>query len=223
MPHRNKAVPSAPTRRSVQGAASGWRSALLLLVWFLCGTCLIYWFLQARALTWLPNTLASSVQTVPMDRFSEATGSSSAQPAMARVMGAIAPGSQSEDELPQAPSALNAQLLGVLMNGTGRQAVGVALMAVDGQPARVFRLGQEVMPGWQLARIAAKEVTLKQPKAPSGEQVVALAQPSPENMPVLPMPAQAPDGMLQPPLSPVPPGNPEGRPAAPGRFTPKSP
>jgi hypothetical protein len=221
---RNKALRSSAVQWSGQGVSSRLRTGLLLAVWGVFGAVLIHWFLQVRALSWTAMTQGASIQTVEMNNAGAGMGRNLALPAMAYVLGANPQVEEQADDGPQAPSTLNIQLLGVLMNGSGQRAVGVALLAVDGQPARVFRLGQEPMPGWQLARIEAKQVTLKQSAAPSSEQVVALAQPSPgAALPGMPL-APVPDGMLQPDLNP-PVGNPEGggAPAAARRFLLKQP
>ena len=221
---RNKALGSSAVRWSGQGASSRLRTGLLIAVWGAFGAVLIHWFLQVRALSWTAMTRGASIHTVEMNNAGTGIGRNLALPSMAYVLGANPQAEEQADDGLQAPSTLNVQLLGVLMNGAGQRTVGVALLAVDGQPARVFRLGQEPMPGWQLTHIEAKQVTLKQSSAPSSEQVVALAQPSPGGgVPGMPL-APSSDAVLQPDLN-TPVGNPEGGgvPAPARRVLPKQP
>jgi general secretion pathway protein C len=62
--------------------------------------------------------------------------------------------------LPQAPapSSVQYQLVGVIASTTGQ---GSALIAVDGQPPRAFRVGQEVSEGVKLVSLAPKQARLQ--------------------------------------------------------------
>jgi general secretion pathway protein C len=219
---RNKAVRRTAVQWSGQGASSRLLTGLLLALWCVFGAVLIHWVLQLRALSWVATSPDIAVRSVEMGG-APAAGRNLALPPLAYVLGAKLQGDEPAGEEPPASNTPNVQLLGVLMNGSGARA-GVALLAVEGQPARVFRLGQEATPGWQLARIEAKQVTLKQNAAPLGERVVALSEPTPRDAPLGVPPAPGPDAMLQPDVNPPIP-NPEngGVPAATRRFLPRQP
>jgi general secretion pathway protein C len=48
-------------------------------------------------------------------------------------------------------------LLGVIASASGQ---GSALIAIDGQPPRAFRMGQIVQDGWQLQSLTPKQARL---------------------------------------------------------------
>lgn len=109
------------------------------------------------------------------------------------------------------------KLLGVVAQQRGRDA-GLALISVDGKPARAVRLGAEVEPGVRVLSVSQRQVEL----GGDGRPVVALA------LPALPLPqrgrpgeamqAATPDaGFAAPPGLRSPPG---GRLALPGTIDP---
>jgi general secretion pathway protein C len=75
--------------------------------------------------------------------------------------------------VPQAPTPSSSQfkLLGVIASTKGQ---GSALIAVDGQPPKAYRVGQEVSEGVKLISLAPKQARLK-----SNGQDLVLELPSP--------------------------------------------
>lgn len=110
---------------------------------------------------------------------------------------AIAKAAVSQTEAPAAPSAqalanlLGAQpktqaaplgpaerfkVLGVIASASGQ---GAALVAVDGRPARTYRVGTELAPGFVLRSVGPKELTLA--ASPDGEVLATLPLPEPSS------------------------------------------
>jgi general secretion pathway protein C len=77
--------------------------------------------------------------------------------------------------VPQAPAQNAAQykLLGVIASGTGQ---GSALIAVDGQPPKAFRVGQDVNDGLKLVSLTPRQARLQ-----SSGQALVLDLPSSGN------------------------------------------
>ena len=73
-------------------------------------------------------------------------------------------------EVAQTVVAANIQALGAFAAGEDSSAV----LVVDGKPARVFLIGQEVVPGTRLASIGSSVIVLE---TPSGRQEVRLPPP----------------------------------------------
>lgn len=67
---------------------------------------------------------------------------------------------------PVAAAASRFVLLGVV---AGRSHRGAALIAVDGQAARPYRVGAEVVPGYRLAAVAPRRATLERVGAANGD------------------------------------------------------
>ena len=72
---------------------------------------------------------------------------------LARALGAL----PDSGPAPAAPAASRFSLLGVLAGSTH---AGAALIAVDGEPARPFRVGSTVTPGFVLESVAPRRVVL---------------------------------------------------------------
>ncbi|MCZ2497283.1 general secretion pathway protein C [Xylophilus sp. Kf1] len=88
--------------------------------------------------------------------FAPAARSAAAAPdagALARTLGAV----PDAGPAPSAPAASRFVLLGVL---AGSSHGGAALLAVDGQPAKTFRVGSVVAPGFVLASVSPRRVVL---------------------------------------------------------------
>lgn len=83
------------------------------------------------------------------------SGAVSAPPTVAELARLL--GATPEPAAPAVPAAQRFVLLGVVASVSGQ---GLALMAVDGQPARPFAVGAELAPGFVLQRLAAREVRL---------------------------------------------------------------
>jgi general secretion pathway protein C len=74
----------------------------------------------------------------------------------------------------KAPSRSQYQLLGVIASASGQ---GSALIAVDGQPPKAYRVGQPVQDGWTLVSLTPKQARLK-----SGSAEMLLELPSTEKL-----------------------------------------
>ena len=74
--------------------------------------------------------------------------------ALGRALGAV---TEVADTPVAAPASSRFSLVGVL---AGSSRSGAALIAVDGQPAKTFRVGTEVVPGFRLQSVAPRRVVL---------------------------------------------------------------
>ena len=131
---------------------------LTLLVWALAAASMAYWGLRLLA---RPPSLvvAPPVASLP----------AAADPAvLARLLGATA-----AQAAPQASLASRFALLGVVAGAPGGSA---ALIAVDGQPARPFRVGSLVDEGLVLQSAAARQATIGQSR--DSPALVTLDMPS---------------------------------------------
>jgi general secretion pathway protein C len=131
---------------------------LTLVVWALAAASLAYWGLRlmARPGALAPAPLAASVAATP-------------DPAVvARLLGATP-----AQAVPQASLASRFALSGVVAGAPGG---GAALIAVDGQPARPFRVGSVVEEGLVLQSATARQATLGQKR--DGPALLTLDMPS---------------------------------------------
>ncbi|MEK8053402.1 type II secretion system protein N [Ideonella sp. DXS22W] len=185
---------------------------LSLLVWAAVGVSALAWGLKF----WARGT------PVP-------PGASLAQPAapagmdLSRVLGVPAPKPVAE----AAPVAADSRfrLLGLAAPGAG-QSGGLALIAVDGKPARTWRVGSEVEPGLRLLSVshrraelgaagAAPSLTLELPPLAAAQRgrpadALGVAVPQPGLPPVAGLPGQpgAPAGLPVVPMGASPGGMP---------------
>lgn len=128
---------------SIRHTLSRWPTAL---VWGIVGFSTVAWWLQVQsaqaARTWAP---AAAVQVAtPPD-----TG------AIARMLGA-----GFQIATPTAAAASPASSRFVISGVAASGANSVALIGVDGKPAKPFVLGAEVTPGWIVKTIAGRRVEL---------------------------------------------------------------
>jgi len=122
-----------------------WRSGLATFC--LAGAAaasLTYWTLQ-----WPTARSSNTMTTAPL---TSATIDSSR---LARLLGQAAPTSQQPSAAP--PMASRFVLVGVIAQGSQS---GSALIAVDGAPAKPFRVGEGVAEGQVLLRVKPRSVTL---------------------------------------------------------------
>ena len=116
-----------------------------------------FWVLkmmQGASTTAAPTTLAAATPSDPK--------------ALARALGGgISPTTQAEPAL----SASNLILQGVIAHGTQR---GVALIAVNGKPAKPFVVGAAVDADWVLQSLSTRSATLKNAAGTAGERVLEL-------------------------------------------------
>jgi len=127
-----------------------------LVVWALAAGSLVYWGLRLSA--------GSGVAASPP----AATAPAAIDPlAVARVLGA-----RPAVAAPQASMASRFALQGVVAGAPGG---GAALIAVDGNPARPFRVGSSIEEGLILQSAAARQATLA--ATPNGPALVTLEMP----------------------------------------------
>lgn len=112
-----------------------------LLVWALAAGSMAYWGLRLFAGRGVAANLPTATAPTAIDSLT-----------VARVLGARAPAT-----VPQASLASRFALLGVVAGSPGG---GAALIAVDGKPARPFRVGSPVEEGLILQSAAARQATL---------------------------------------------------------------
>ena len=114
------------------------------LVWALAGAAAVYWGLRMSAPGVAPAVAAPVAGLAAVD-----------SAAVARLLGAVP---QVIALAPQATLASRFVLVGVL---AGRSSGGgAALIAVDGKPAKPFRVGSEVDPGLVLQSVASRRVAM---------------------------------------------------------------
>jgi general secretion pathway protein C len=121
------------------------RTALLStwLVWLAVGVSVAYWGL----LLW---GQAPRVEVAVTPRSPALVDSA----IVARALGAVKP----QQGGPEAPASMpKVVLLGVV---GGSQGKGVALLSVDGQAAKPYPVGAEVVGGWRLAEVAGRTAVL---------------------------------------------------------------
>lgn len=171
MPAQPLAQPLTPIRPPARSPLGRWPSAAAWVVWLCLGLLLAYWALRLWGFAGL------SLAPVGAD-----AGPATDSAAVARALGAGAAVAAAEGEAP-ADSKLN--LLG--WASQGRE--GAALIAVDGQAARPFRIGQAVRPGLYLLALDGKRVHLG--PSPSGPRTLRLSLPEPQPGPALDSPASA--------------------------------
>ena len=131
---------------------------LTLVVWALAAASIAYWGLRllARPPAFAPAPLAVSVSMPP-------------DPAVvARLLGATA-----AQAAPQASLASRFALSGVVAGAPGG---GAALIAVDGNPAKPFRVGGVIEEGLVLQSASARQATLGQSR--DSPALVTLDMPS---------------------------------------------
>ena len=132
---------------STPQSAKFWPGAGAALLWCAAAASAVFWVLNYHS--------GSAVQGVPEVRGAgQATAASALQPLvyLARAWGVQAPA----PEVSIAQSS-RFQLLGVMAGASGQ---GSALIAVDGQPPRAFRVGQTVTEGVVLQGLGPKQAQL---------------------------------------------------------------
>lgn len=129
---------------SAAGALRRTPGLVAVLLWLAAGLCLGYWLLQALGRTPLTPVAAPAVAAPAPD-----------VAALGRVLGA-APATVAA---PGAPPPLSSrfQLLGVVASG---EEGGAALIAVDGQPPKPYRVGAELEGGMYLESLQRRSVQL---------------------------------------------------------------
>ncbi len=130
-------------------------------LWALAALSAMYWMLKVGGVAEAPVTVgAISVETPTVDVLGLARALGPDAPAGATTTMAAAPQLQT----PQDPAA-RMRLLGVV---AGRRSGGVALISIDGQLPRPYRVGSQVDTHYTLTRVATRSATLS-PTKPQGQ------------------------------------------------------
>jgi general secretion pathway protein C len=151
------------------------RRAAVFLVWALVGLSLAFWASRwmgrAQAGVGLPAVTSGDGVVTPPDGESLATA----------LRGPLATPAAASAPLPTAGP--NLALLGIVKSA--RASESLALISVDNQPARTFRAGATLAPGWVVQAVRVKEVllgpersgpaarTLEMPKAADASKMIA--------------------------------------------------
>jgi general secretion pathway protein C len=124
--------------------ANFWPGAWAALLGCAAAASVVFWVLN------FPSGM--SVQGLPLVQ-SIGPANSSSSVHMAKVLGHVA-------ALPKVPTQNSAQykLMGVIASSTGQ---GSALIAVNGEPPKAFRVGDDVNQGVQLVSLTPKQARLK--------------------------------------------------------------
>ena len=108
-----------------------------------------------------------------------------------------------------AVAASNYQLTGVISSG----AQGVAILVVDGQPAKAVKIGKEIVPGVTLQEVYPRYVMLAEGGVPKRVELAPDARPAAEmSAPMAAPPMPPPPPQEQNTSVPVPPGTAQGPP-----------
>ncbi|PUE12157.1 type II secretion system protein N [Limnohabitans sp. T6-20] len=113
-------------------------------VWTLAAASIVFWALH------MPKTGVAMAVSVPAPA-SQPSADLSAP--IAKALGQTA----SAVTGPSSQTGSDYQLMGVIVSASGQ---GSALIAVDGQPAKAYRVGQTVQDGWTLASLTARQARL---------------------------------------------------------------
>ena len=199
---------------SVPFAAARWPASLsTLVVWALAGASIVFWALRlaAPADVSAPATVASTpLAAIDPDAIGQLLGAPSTR--------AAAP----------TPEAASRFVLSGVVADDSRQ--GAALIAVDGEPPRPFRVGATVGDGYVLqavdhrtaslgaSRDGAPALTLQLP-----EQPMALPAPAAQGASAAVFPAAVPAPQASPPHPTLPPTIPQMQPQPPSQATPQAP
>ena len=153
------ALPLFPAA-SLQGMSlqERWGVRLLsLLVWLLLAGSLAFWLLGTRGDAAMAGAMVAD------------TALHAEEEAMARLLGHVdapaEPVAAADNAPVQAAGTDRFVLQGAVANQFG---TGIAVIAVEGQPARPFRVGQEVAEGWTLQAVGRRSATLR---SKSGREV----------------------------------------------------
>ena len=121
----------------------GWSGLSALGVWAATAAGVVYWGFLLNAPPALPIMGLSSPPVLQ--------GQST--PAVVKALGGATAAAQAP-----APISTQYKLLGVIASGTGQ---GSALIAVDGQPPKAFRVGQDVNDGLKLVSLTPRQARLQ--------------------------------------------------------------
>lgn len=167
------------------GMKTKWSLRLMTaLLWALATASLVYWGLRLSG--------PGATRTAPATAHSAPAGDASARlAAIARVLGAT----QSTQAEPVASAPARFGLLGVVAQGRG----GAALLAIDGKPAKPYRVGTELEEGLLLQSVGPRHVVLA--ASAGGPALHRLELPGP--MAATSTKADAPTAGSAPPAAPM--------------------
>ncbi len=119
------------------------------LLWALAALSASFWFTQVRGTSHLATTATTLVPDTPSVQTAD----------LARVFGpaGTATATMAATPNPVVNAAARLRLLGVVAN---RAQTGVALISVDGQPPRPYRVGSALEGGWKLQKVSTRSATL---------------------------------------------------------------
>lgn len=150
--------PSPLLTHAVRATSRAWLPAVALLVWGAVVFSAVTWGLRWSATGESPSHATTATQALPEVDVSAA----------ARSLGAASAPTTAAPTL-----ASRFQLQGVMSGASG---AGTALMAVDGKPAKPYRVGAVVVDGWVLQSALGRRVTLG--ASMDGPQTVVLELPA---------------------------------------------
>jgi general secretion pathway protein C len=149
------------------------------LVWSVVSAVLVFWVLRLTADPY-PAPAAILSEQAPLLAGAD----------LSRLLGATA---MAATAAPAAPAeASRFQLAGVVAPRTPESSQGVALIAVDGKPARPIRVGARVDGDWVLQSVARRSVSIGPAQGAPGVvlELPSLPEPTTGRMPPMPMPNQ---------------------------------
>ena len=136
-------------------------------------TTALLWGAAAASVAYAVLHFPQGASLAPVPLASPSAGAVSAPADVARALGAAAAAPASA-----APEVSRYQLLGVIASGKGE---GSALIGIDGQPPKAFRVGQTVAPGVLLQGLSARQARLGTQMG--GPTLSTLALPGPGKAP----------------------------------------
>lgn len=131
--------------------SSVWQKAVTALVWLALGFCLVAWAMQVRGIQ-----IASSKQAAPA-----APAANRPQPdfgAMVRALNAGAAPAPTAAAPAAPPASSRFQVKGVALGGQQ----SAVLLSIDGQPAKPYLIGADVLDGWVVRSASRQQVLLSQ-------------------------------------------------------------
>ncbi len=173
---------------------------MAFLLWTLAALTATYWLMKSIGLAEAPvraGTIAAQAPTVNSADLTRVLGPAVLTPATTATTAAA--------ELAIDPAS-KMRLLGVV---AGRRNAGVALIALEGQPARPYRVGSKVTADYRLTRVATRSATLA-PSADGAASITLELAPNPAGSDTATIQAPVrlglPIGQLAIPVPVLPPG-----------------
>lgn len=134
------------------------------LLWALATVSASFWLMQVRGTSQQVPSATTLAPEAPLAQTAD-LARVFGPPAMASTGLAAAPN-------PTVDAAARLRLLGVVAN---RAQAGVALISVDGQPPRPYRVGSELEGGWKLEKVSLRSATLTPADSRAASVTIELA------------------------------------------------